>query len=279
MPDEFSDLNEEERLKAENDFLKMKLMLEQGAQFGSMESEDPMPADIENQFLNYIMEFEKQSKNPVYIKVFDKINKPTHFKKVTEIPEDKIEEEWENLLDYLGKYSINFDVCSPNIKPRELYRFVTEELFEYEMSDMHIPGTTSNFIYDEFYPDAVYENSNAAGDECIKYILQKKPIEWAPHFRNENLRLNEHFPLSIEQFKLVPNNYKNAYDKIEINHITVINCLVEEMRCTVEGNYNIAVQSGDDKAQLSGNWKVYFEKEDLFDYWYIHDVQIEGIKF
>jgi hypothetical protein len=40
MPEEFSHLNEEEKLKAENEFLKMKLMLEQGALFGGNESKD-----------------------------------------------------------------------------------------------------------------------------------------------------------------------------------------------------------------------------------------------
>jgi hypothetical protein len=41
----------------------MKLMLEQGAQFGKMETNSELDPDIENEFLNYIMEFEKQSEN------------------------------------------------------------------------------------------------------------------------------------------------------------------------------------------------------------------------
>ena len=49
----------EENLKNENEFLKMKLMLEQGAQFGSMTGDGGLPAGTENQFLNYIMEYEK----------------------------------------------------------------------------------------------------------------------------------------------------------------------------------------------------------------------------
>ena len=72
MSEEFKHLNEEERLKAENDFLRMKLMLENGAEFGNIESDKDLPPNIENEFLNYIIEFEKHAENPVYIKVFDK---------------------------------------------------------------------------------------------------------------------------------------------------------------------------------------------------------------
>ncbi|MEJ0104653.1 MAG: hypothetical protein WDO19_19745 [Bacteroidota bacterium] len=54
MPEDFSHLNEEDRLKAENDFLKMKLMLEHGAQFDEMENNE-LPAEIENEFLNNII--------------------------------------------------------------------------------------------------------------------------------------------------------------------------------------------------------------------------------
>lgn len=50
MPEDFSHLDEEERLRAENEFLKMKLMLERGAQFGLGENID-LPAETENQFL------------------------------------------------------------------------------------------------------------------------------------------------------------------------------------------------------------------------------------
>ena len=54
MPEDFSHLSEDEQLKAENDFLKMKLMLEQGAQFGTVHGNiDDLPKLIfEKQLLN-----------------------------------------------------------------------------------------------------------------------------------------------------------------------------------------------------------------------------------
>ena len=58
MNENFESSDEEEKLKAENDFLKMKIMLERGATFGGDNSE--LPAEIENAFLNNVMAFEKQ---------------------------------------------------------------------------------------------------------------------------------------------------------------------------------------------------------------------------
>ena len=50
----------EEQLKAENDFLKMKLMLEKGAEFHTSGDSMELPPEAENMFLKNIMEFERQ---------------------------------------------------------------------------------------------------------------------------------------------------------------------------------------------------------------------------
>src|SRR5438046_2031878 len=99
--EEFENMSEEEKLKMENDFLKMKMMLERGAEFEKTEEGDELPADIENQFLRNIMEFEKQFDQHKIITVFDKIGNPTQFKPVNEIPDDAIEEAWTELYNYM----------------------------------------------------------------------------------------------------------------------------------------------------------------------------------
>ena len=56
LPDEekFSD-DPEENLHLQNEFLKLKMMAESGAYFGGSGN---LPPEIENQFLNNIIEFE-----------------------------------------------------------------------------------------------------------------------------------------------------------------------------------------------------------------------------
>jgi len=88
--EEFENMSEEEKLKAENDFLKMKMMLERGAEFEKTEKGNELSADIENQFLRNIMEFEKQFDQHKITTVYDKIGRPIQFKPVNEIPDTEI---------------------------------------------------------------------------------------------------------------------------------------------------------------------------------------------
>src|SRR6185437_8242613 len=168
-----SELPEEEKLKNENEFLKMKLMLEQGAEFGTMDTDAELSANAENDFLNYMMAYEKQVPERKRIRVFDRIERPAHFKPVAEIPDNEIDSAWDELDSYLNKYNIDLAVCSPNISNRELYRFATEELFDYDMNDIFIPGGMTCFTYDEFYPDHIYDNTRTALEDCIQCILKK----------------------------------------------------------------------------------------------------------
>lgn len=271
-------LKEEENLKAENQFLKLKLMLEQGAEFGSMQDAN-LPADIQNQFLKNIIEFEKQFEERKRIKVFDKIGKPNHFKPVNEIPDDKIENAWSELDKYLNKYHIDLAVCSPNISARELYRFTIEELFNYEMDDMNLQGMTSCFTYDEFHPDHIYDNSRAAVDDCIRPMLEKELFEWMHHFRKNDLQLNEYFPLNEEDFKQKVDRYKEAYENIAIQEIIETGCKIVKTICKVQGSYKIEAKLENDNIVLQGNWIVQFQLDESFGYWYIINVQIEGINF
>jgi len=274
----FEYLGEEGQLKAENDFLKMKIMLERGGHFGDAGAHN-LPAEVENEFLKGVIEFEKQFDERKTIKVFDKIRRPDHFKAESEIADDKINEAWSELSDYLNKYDINLDACSPNISPRELYRFATEELFEYEMDDITIPGMICGFIYDEFYPDVAYDNSVTAQDNCIRHILQKEPLQWTLDFGKQKLRLNDHFPLTIEQLITLTGTFKNAYDDIEIDEIKTLETVVNEKDSFVAGSYQIRAACDKKVYPLDGNWKVGFEIDEQSGYWYITEVKIEGIQF
>jgi len=271
------ELNNEEALKAENDFLKMKMMLERGAHFGMLS--DACDPKMENEFLNYIMEFEKQAENPAYIKVYDKIGKPAHFRPVSEITDEEMEKAWDELSGYLYDHGVSIDAVSPNVSIRELYRFTIEELFQEEMTDISIPGMISGFIYDEFHPDHAYENSRVATDECISYILEKLPLQWTHNFRKENLRLNNQTPLDIDEFTTIINRFKLAHDDLIINNIEKLDCSVSESESWVTGIYNVTAISGKESFYLTGSWKVGFEKDADLGYWYINAVDIGGISF
>lgn len=279
MSENFKNLNDDENVKTENDFLKMKLMLEQGAQFGNMQTDGKLPPEMENQFLKNIIDFEKQFEEHKTIKLFDKIERPEHFKPVNEIPDEEIDNAWNELKEYLHNYGIELGVCSPNIINRELYRFTTEELFNHEMDDMNIPGMMSCFTYDEFYPDHEYENKTTAVEECIQPMLENKPFEWMHHFRNENLRLNDNYPLSPEEFKNLVNLFKKSYEDILLEEMDEPVCVMSEKVCNVKGNYSMKASLPQEDIILEGNWSVDFDIDEELGYWYIINVKVEGINF
>lgn len=279
MTENSSQMDKNEKLKAENDYLKMKLMLEQGAQFGASGNPDPLPPEMENIFLNNVIAFEREFAKNKTIRLFDKIGRPAHFRPVHEIPDEDIARAWMDLREYLFNHEIVLDACSPNVTERELYRFATEELFNQEIDDMNLPGWTTNFIYDEFYPDPVYDNTRTAINSCINYILQKEPLEWTQNFTRDNLRLNGHSPLTVEELKTLTSRFKNCYDEIDIKEIGSSDCTVDGKECQVTGSYSITATYDKTICPLSGEWKVRFRFNDEMGYWYITEVDIEGIEF
>lgn len=268
-----------EELRAENKIMKQKLM-EKGAEF----SEQPFPDDgngeeVENIFLKNVLEYESQIAKSKKIRVFDRIGKPTHFKRAASIPDEKIEDAWKELLNYLNQYAIDLDACSPAITTRELYRFTIEELFYHKMDDVVIPGMITCFIYDEFHPDPVYDNTIAATDYCMRYVLEKEPLQWMHHFRDGNLWLNDQFFPTTNALKEKINEYKSRYDDLVIEELGSTDCMIDENKCMVRGVYSVKGITAFKTQQLSGRWRVHFEKSEEFGNWAIVKIDIEGISF
>jgi hypothetical protein len=272
--EDYNHLNEEENLKAENEFLKMKLMLEQGAQFGGNKKNE-LPVEIENEFLKNIMAFEKQFEERKTIKLFDKIGRPQQFKPVDEILDSDTDEAWNDLHDFLGEHDINLDVCSPNISNRELYRFTIEELFEHEMDDMNLPGWSTNFIYDEFHPDPVYDNSRLVEEDLFRDIFRKDDLFHEINYDKDGFVFNKKLYENRKPFIEMINRFKSLFNEIELLECNVNNCQAEATACVVEGNYKATAKTGNDEMNFNGDFKVKLVLNDL-EYWYFKKIQIDG---
>ncbi|MFT4156132.1 hypothetical protein [Parafilimonas sp.] len=275
--DDLNQMSDDEKLRAENDFLKMKLMLEHGAQFRNIENDkNDLPPEIENQFLNNVMAFENQfAEEYKTIKVFDKIGRPQHFKPVAEITDEDMEQTWEALRNYLNKHDIDLDVCSPNIPARELYRFATEELFEHEMDDMSLSGWSTNFIYDEFHPDPIYDNSRMVKDDLIGDIFCKEELFWDIHYAKDGFSFNAVLYNEFKDYSEKLNRFKSLFNEIELKECTINGCTVNESDCYVTGNYKALAQSANNKTVFSGNLRVKLLQDDL-GYWNIKEIEIKG---
>src|SRR5258706_1228352 len=185
------------------------------------------------------MTFEEQFEEHKIIKVFDKIERPGHFKPVNEIPDTRIDQAWDELREYLNKYGIDLGVCSPNISKRELYRFTTEELFKHETEDMLLPGWMINFIYDEFYPDPVYESEKTVMDDLFPALFRTEPVDEYFYCLHEyDILLNGKIYTTRNDVNATFNSFKALFSRIELEEVLIDRCdVINAAETVVSGNY------------------------------------------
>jgi hypothetical protein len=135
--------------KIDNELKKKELEEKYGAHFS--EFNELLP-EMENHWLNSIDEFEKQFDNAKRTTVWEYTGKP-HFKTVNELKPQEISNELAKLFELIGESNISLSTLC-EVEDAELYRFITEELFQHEMDDIRIPGMMSCFTYEEFHPNA-----------------------------------------------------------------------------------------------------------------------------
>lgn len=160
---------QDDELRAENEVKKLKLELQHGAQFGMNSAE--LPPEIEKQFLDNVLAFEKQYAENVQVKLYDFIGRPP-FIPAGQLSDVQIVEESLKLCNLLAENGIEVSLLAeyPD-EVRLLYTFVTEELFEHEIDNVRLPGWTLNFIYEEFHPNHPYDIRRRC-DEFIEYLFR-----------------------------------------------------------------------------------------------------------
>ncbi|MEN8122189.1 MAG: hypothetical protein ABFS35_17720 [Bacteroidota bacterium] len=148
--------NEDYNQKIDNELKKKEIEKKYGAHFSKNSNISP---ELEKEWLNYIEEFEQQFNNCESISVWQHIGKPS-FKKVNELGTNEITIELQKLYDIMNKNNIHLDTLC-EVDDIELYRFITEELFVYEIDNVRIEGMSSIFTYEEFHPNAKYDIQQA----------------------------------------------------------------------------------------------------------------------
>ena len=146
-----SDPDEEQRLREENEILKLKIQ----AQFGGIhESSDQLSPDIENEFLKGVLAWEEKynTANAKKIKVADLLGNPV-FKPADQISDEEIEIEWKRLETLTEEKAVAV-IFLRDRDPRTKYKFVTEELFNHQINEAPAsPGLIWHFTYEQFHPD------------------------------------------------------------------------------------------------------------------------------
>lgn len=99
--------------------------------------------EAHNEWLDYILEFERQFENAPRITVRERIGNPP-VESVENIPLFALEEAVNNMLDLLAEHGIVIDFMG-DWDDLAAYRFITDELLDEEMDDIRIDGMFSHF--------------------------------------------------------------------------------------------------------------------------------------
>lgn len=191
------------RLRAENEEKKRKMTEEYGAFFSGSQPGCELSPEIESQFLDNIMAFENAFDSGEPQPLYDFIGCPP-FRKPEDVPDAEMPGELDRVLGLLNDHQVLVDtIC--DVPDRELYRFITEELFWEEMYGMQIPGMNTHFIYEEFHPNHEHDIQRQSIDFMRFYLDKENDIylqeltskaqkeDWHVHFRQafSSFRLND----------------------------------------------------------------------------------------
>lgn len=145
------------------------------------EYNNPMlPPEVENEFLDYVLEFEKQFEQAESITVRERIGNPP-IPALDELPLYAVGEAVEALLELLAVHGIAVDFLG-NVDDVEAYRYLTEELMEEEMDDIRIPGMTIHFDYStpeydvEMWVEEFVGNVLLQEQEYFPQFLDRQPL-------------------------------------------------------------------------------------------------------
>ena len=253
----------EAEFKSENDLIKSKLT----EKFGMKDMQSGLDPESENEWLNYIYEWEKQFAERKRISVFDRLGKP-EFIKHDKLRADEVTIELDRLLDLMHENSLALDsICEYD--DRIIYKFLTEELFQEDINDIRIEGMFTSFIYEEFHPNHEYDIRELTNDFFDNILAENWNDGRAKFQLADKIQYNGQ---SFEKNDLVKELHSFREEvhpaKLELLEFSNLEFDIEKKTGTVEGGISFSVlENGKPDAHVSAFFKLNLSYNDY--YWEI----------
>lgn len=263
-------MDESDRLKKENERMKKDFSEKYGAKFSK---ELNLPPGIENQWLNSIEQFEKAHENSKMITVFKFIGKPV-FKPLKEISSSNVKYELDKFIGFLSQKGINIDtICK--VENKELYRFITEELFNEEIEDIHIKGFTWNYIYEEFHPNHEYDIKEHTFD-FIESLLNIDSEFFNPWLSGKFIDINGE-EISEKEAVNILKAFRDSYSEFDLQNLAISKLTFDEKDAKVilEIKYDAKIEGSSDVMEFSGEGECLLTYK--WDCWCICGLKMPGI--
>lgn len=227
-----------EELGTENELLKLKMMAEFGGDFMGGEG---LPADIENQFLKQVINFHKHHDPNKVTTVYKYIGEP-EYNHVNDLSDKEVVKELKKLLKLMDKNGVGLSYL-PETPVREIYRFITEELFKHEIEDVKIKGWMNQFIYEEFHPNPEHDVRSAVF-YCLQSVFDKGHSLFQEHF-SEEMKDTIGLSMELEEFQGKIESFWSHFNsvKLEAHTFETLEIAKEEGTAHVVCNVTYKTQS------------------------------------
>lgn len=260
-----------EQLSDENEFLKMKMMAEYGGDFVGNEK---IPPEVENRFLKQIMNFQKKHASSQITTVYNYLGRP-EYNLVNDLSDREIPRELKRVIRLMKRKGIGLDVLAPTPE-REIYRFITEELFKQPIEDIHLKGWTTQFVYEEFHPNVEYDVKNAV--HFTLGILFNHPAVY-PGDGAFSEEMKDHIGLSTdpEEFMEKVRAFQQQFYTVTLVHYDILSLTIEpdsqHARAEVDVTYKTQKEKGKRSKRHNETVELYLERhEDGFSLWEVSRV-------
>ncbi|NPD85137.1 hypothetical protein HNS38_10225 [Lentimicrobium sp. L6] len=209
----YSDKDDDQRI--ENGLKKKALEEKYGAHFSQ---HSDLPPEMESDWLKHIELFEQQYAQQKTTTVFDYLEQPSYLQ-LSELNDAQISEELHRILTLMNEGGISLSALC-EVDDKELYRFIIDELFVYEMDDMKIPGMMSCFTYEEFHPNAKWD-INQAIDYFFSFTMGKHENIGGDgydllYIDSKNFISHKGEAIPEERLIKTINNFLKSFDSFEI---------------------------------------------------------------
>lgn len=261
-------------LTTENELLKLKMMAEFGGDFAGSEH---LPPEVEHIFLKQISKFHQLHDKAEMVKIYDFIGAPL-YNHVHDLSDKEIKKELKKLLALLRKKGIVVETLG-GAGDKEMYRFVTEEIFMQQIQNIRMPNWTIHMLYEEFHPSDEFDIKNQCGT-ALAFLFDKSFITADFIFLDE---MKSHLGLGMEKEELIE---KIDTFKLGYNQMLFIGAQFRSLEIDHDNNTALVSVLADFKTQTQKGRRFKSEtaeidfklaKEPNTQYWMIEQMVYDGL--
>ncbi|MFN6946512.1 MAG: hypothetical protein ACK4ND_16315 [Cytophagaceae bacterium] len=261
-------MENQDNLSFENEFRKLKLSAEKGAFF----SDGHLPPELEKQFLDNIELFHQMHEKRELITIYEFINKPPYKQ---DLDEKEISQALEKLMQCLHENGIHLSTLC-EVPAAELYRFIIEDFFPYQIDNVKLPGFKRFFTYEEFYPNDEYDIKRNC-EELMESILRGYDDFINSVLVSDSFKAISGKHVSREQLSYIFKCFKGGYKNLELVKLEFLNTEIwgDKARQDIEVSWRGDRDDGTIE-KYSGNG--YFTMAKKYDFWSVSGMKIPGLE-